>query len=98
MNSIDGLEIQPCVMSGFCCTKSPCAFGEWNEDQSACKYLSKPNDIGQKICERYDWIKENVIGWEMYPAFGGGCCMTLFNGPRQEIIKKLKEKKDAQRK
>jgi hypothetical protein len=82
---------KPCVMSGFCCIKTPCGYGEWNDDKSACKYLAPPNDIGQRGCERFDWIKENVPGWEVYPAFGAGCCMPLFNTLRQDIIKKLHE-------
>lgn len=95
LGKIDGVGIKPCVMSGFCCTTAPCGFGEWNEGKTACKHLSEPNDIGQKKCEKYDWIKENVEGWELYPAFGAGCCMTLFNEPRQEVIKKLKEKQNG---
>lgn len=91
---IDGVvfQVTPCIKSGFCCTKAPCAYGEWNEDKSACKYLEAPNAIGQRTCGRYEWIKANVPGWEMYPAFGGGCCMPLGNIKRQEIIKLAKNK------
>lgn len=88
---IDGYPIMPCVKSGFCCTRSPCNYGEWNEDKSACKHLQPPNEIGQRDCGKYDWIKENVEGWEMYPAFGGGCGAALFNEPRQAIIKRIQE-------
>lgn len=88
-------QYAPCVQSGFCCTLAPCAYGEWNEDKSACKFLSEPkNDLGQKDCLKYDWIKENVPGWEYYPAFGAGCGSALGNTPRQEIIKKLKERNE----
>lgn len=86
---LNGVLIKPCVKSGFCCTKSPCGYGEWNEEKSACKYLDKPNNLGQKICLRYDWIKENAINWEVYPAFGGGCCMPLFNDMRNNVIKNI---------
>lgn len=78
----------PCVLSGFCCTKSPCAYGEWNEGRTACRYLSAENDIGQRGCERFDWIKENVPSWETYPAFGAGCCMSM-NTLRRDIISRL---------
>lgn len=89
---LDGVTIKPCMKSGFCCTKQPCVYGEWNENKSACKYLSKPNEIGQRGCERYDWIKSNVPNWEYYPAFGAGCCMPMFNKMRDDIIKTIKEK------
>lgn len=82
----------PCVMCGFCCTNTACQYGKWDEDKSACAYLAEPNDIGQRMCDRYEWIKENVEGWEIYPAFGAGCCMAMFNRPRQEIIRRLLEK------
>ena len=88
---LDGIPIKPCVGSGFCCTKAPCGYGEMKEDKSGCKFLLPPNDIGQKACGKYDWIKDNVPDWEIYPAFGGGCCMTMFNEPRQKIILKLNE-------
>ena len=91
MNDIDEIPAKPCVMSGFCCTKAPCGYGEWNEDKSACKFLEPPNEIGQRKCAKYQWIKDNVIGWEFYPAFGAGCCMPMFNVMRQDVIKKLKE-------
>lgn len=82
-------EPRACVKSGFCCTKAPCGYGEWNNDKSACAHLQPPNAIGQRDCGRYDWIKENVPDWEIYPAFGAGCCMPLGNTARAEIIKKL---------
>lgn len=92
LGMLDGIPIKPCVKSGFCCTKSPCGYGEWNEKQTACKYLGEPNDIGQMLCLRYDWIKENVVNWEFYPAFGGGCCMPLFNGMRDKVIQNILKK------
>jgi len=90
----EGMKIQPCVQSGFCCTQAPCTYGEWNEDKSACKHLSEPNEIGQRGCEKYDWIKENVPGYEYYPAFGAGCSSTIGNEMRQEVIKKLNKRKN----
>lgn len=85
----DSIKIYPCVKSGYCCTKAPCSYGEWNKEKTQCQYLSEPNQIGQKDCLRYDWIKENVPNYELYPAFGSGCSSPLFNTVRNEIIKKL---------
>lgn len=92
---INGMPTKPCMKSGFCCTKLPCGYGEWNEDKSACKYLQPPNDLGQRDCGRYDWIKANVPDWELYPAFGGGCCMPMFNEMREQVIKNINEKLHA---
>ena len=86
---LEGVAIKPCVSSGFCCTKSPCAYGEANE-KGACKHLTEPNELGQMACGRYDWIKANVPNWEYYPAFGAGCCMPMFNEMREQVIKNIK--------
>jgi len=86
INIIDGFKIKPCMKSGFCCTTTPCIYGKWNSDKSACKYLGIPNKLGQRDCGRYDWIKKNVEGYEYYPGFGTGCCMPLFNEMREQVI------------
>ena len=88
---LEGIPIKPCVGSGFCCTTAPCAYGELSESGKGCKFLLPVNDLGQKGCGKYDWIKENVPTWESYPAFGAGCCMPMFNDMRENIIKKIKE-------
>lgn len=93
VGEIDGYPIKPCMKSGFCCTKAPCQYGEWNDDKTACKYLAEPNDIGQRDCLRYDWIKENVPTCAMYPAFGAGCCMAMFNRDRDQVIAEVKRLK-----
>ena len=90
---LEGIPIKPCMKSGFCCTKSPCAYGEFNENKTACKYLSDPNDISQRDCLRYQWIIENVPTYKSYPAFGGGCCMPMFNEMRDQVINNIKNKK-----
>ena len=89
IGELDGIDIKPCVGSGFCCTKSPCAYGEMNDTNSGCKHLLPANDLGQRGCGKYDWIKENVPNWESYPAFGAGCCMPMFNTMREEVIKNI---------
>jgi hypothetical protein len=83
--------VKPCMKSGFCCTTAPCAYGEFNEERTACKHLQAPNDIGQRDCGRYEWIKENVPGYEFYPAFGAGCCMPMFNAMREKVIENIKQ-------
>lgn len=93
VGEIDGYPISPCVKSGFCCTKSPCGFGEWNEDKTACAHLQPPNDIGQRDCGKYQWIMENAPCPELYPAFGGGCCMAMFNTMRNKVIENIKQLK-----
>lgn len=89
---LDGIPIKPCVGSGFCCTKQPCAYGLMNETNTGCKYLTPPNELGQLACGRYDWIKENVPNWQYYPAFGAGCCMPIFNDMREKVINNIKSK------
>ena len=89
---IDDLPIKPCMKSGFCCTKAPCGFGEWNEDKTACKHLQPPNDLGQRDCGKYDWIVKNVPDYKFYPAFGAGCCMVLGNEMRKKVIENIKQK------
>lgn len=84
---------RPCLKSGFCCTKAPCEFGEWNEDKSACKYLTEPNDIGQRDCGRFEWIVENAPNYKLYPAFGAGCCSPIGNMMRNKIGETIMKKK-----
>jgi hypothetical protein len=43
-------------------------------------------------CGRYDFIKKQP-GNEWVPAFGAGCCMSLFNSNRSAIIKAMKTDK-----
>lgn len=95
LGTLDGIPIKPCMKSGFCCTKSPCGYGEWNENKTACKYLGEPNDLGQRDCLRYEWIIQNVPEpiRQFSPAFGAGCCMPLGNTLREKIINNIKSKK-----
>jgi hypothetical protein len=90
------LKTTPCVRSGFCCKNVPCAYGEPVPGERACRFLETERDLGggvtQYRCGRYDWIRENVEGWEWYPAFGAGCGSALFNEPREYVLDKLREK------
>jgi hypothetical protein len=96
LGELYGIPIRPCMKSGFCCNKAPCGYGESiSETEPGCKFLLPPNDIGQRDCGRYDWIVANVPGYEIYPAFGAGCCMPIGNEPRQQIIENIKKMKDG---
>ena len=91
LGELNGIPIRPCMKSGFCCTLSPCAYGEWNDDKSGCKYLDAPNDIGQRDCLRYQWIINNVPTFDLHPSFGTGCSSPIGNTARNNIITKIKE-------
>ena len=61
---------KPCMQSGFCCTQSPCPFGEWDEARHQCTFLGDPNDVGQRLCLKYDEIRATPGGGKFSPAFG----------------------------
>jgi len=88
------IPIRPCMKSGFCCTKSPCAYGTYDHEKKQCIHLGEPNDIGQRDCLHINWILENVPEEfrNFNPAFGAGCCMPMFNEARNTIINTIKEK------
>jgi hypothetical protein len=89
LGELEGIPIRPCMKSGFCCIKAPCAYGEWNENKSACKHLTEPNDLGQRDCMKYEWIIENVPTYMYHPAFGTGCSSAIGNLRRMKIIKEI---------
>ena len=88
---IEGYPIKPCVKSGFCCSKTPCSYGELDEINGGCKYLLARNNLGKRDCGRYEWIVNNVPNYNYYPAFGAGCCMGMFNKDRDEVINNIKK-------
>lgn len=79
INIIDGFKIKPCMKSGFCCTTTPCIYGKWNSDKSACKYLGIPNKLGQRDCGRYDWIKKmwKVMSIILVLELGAACLCLM---------------------
>jgi len=88
------ITIQPCIRSGFCCKKAPCAYGEVDPKTGWCSSLREVSKIGDAPiygCGRYDYIKTQP-GWEFSPAFGGGCSSTLFNDDREKILRAVKER------
>jgi hypothetical protein len=81
----------PCVGSGLCCKTGPCGYGEWSVSEKKCKYLEeglKENNVTIYRCGRYEYIKQQP-GNEVMPAFGAGCCMSLFNTDRSLIVKQI---------
>lgn len=75
-----------CVRSGYCCKKALCAFGEWNEDQSQCKFLEGDEPGGYR-CGIYDDIKDLPGSRDINPAFGAGCSSGM-NDDRLDILKR----------
>ena len=76
----------PCVRSGLCCKKAPCAFGVSKSDTDlACLYL-EGDAPGNYRCGIAEWIVTQR-GWEHNPAFGAGCCMPLFNEDRERVLR-----------
>lgn len=82
-----------CVRSGFCCKKAPCPYGEWDSKAHQCVFLvPDPNsEHGQYLCGKFDEIQKDPDSW-IAPAFGAGCCMSLFNEDRNKILVKLGRK------
>lgn len=76
-----------CVKCGYCCTKRPCCYGEWNSERSQCEFLTSDN-----LCSKYDEIKA-IEFKSMYPMFGSGCSSSLFNERREMKISEMGMKK-----
>ena len=86
------MKTSPCVGSGLCCKKGPCPYGEWLESEHRCKFLEEGLKENKTIiyrCGRYEYIQKQP-GSQMVPAFGEGCCMSLFNQNRSQIIQEIK--------
>lgn len=84
------MRIRECLRSGYCCKKALCPFGEWNEDETACRFLEGDRP-GEYSCGRYDWIVLQP-GADFSPAFGAGCCSPL-NTDRRGLGRPLERKK-----
>lgn len=74
-----------CVRSGYCCKKSLCPYGEWNEDQSQCRFL-EGGTPGKHSCAKYDEIKDLPGSRDISPAFGAGCSSGM-NDDRIELLR-----------
>jgi hypothetical protein len=89
----------PCLRSGLCCKTAPCAFGEWDAERHQCRFLEVSET--HSTCVIYTCGKKAEIealpashGAALNPAFGAGCCMTLFNSNRRAIDNYRKQKHD----
>lgn len=87
-----------CVGSGMCCKRAPCQFGKvTGPDNLTCVYL-KAIDTNYGQHPRYTCgIYHQIIGqpgWELSPAFGAGCCSSLFNADRDAIIRDIRNNVD----
>lgn len=75
----------PCVNCGYCCLMVPCAFGKADEKTGICLFIEKR---GERIfCGKYEEIiNGSDLSWMVTPAFGAGCCSSLFNERRKNIL------------
>ncbi len=77
-----------CVRSGLCCKSAPCPYGEWDIEKHQCKFL-EIEKTGKNYefykCGKYEEIIKHRDSW-ISPAFGAGCCMSLFNTARNKNI------------
>lgn len=88
-DDLEELPHRPCVGSGLCCKTAPCPFGTWDQERRQCAYLEVANEVeGITIyrCGQYEAIRQQP-GADIAPAFGAGCCMSLFNSNRTRIIR-----------
>lgn len=78
-----------CVGSGMCCKKAPCAFGESiSSTDHGCRFLevhSVVQDVEIYRCGKYSEIAGQPFA-DINPAFGAGCCQSLFNDNRARIL------------
>lgn len=82
--------VDKCVHCGWCCRNGPCPWGEvTSPTDRSCKFLV-PGKPGRWLCGKYDEIIGQPTA-EISPAFGAGCCATLFNTDRERILMEIKE-------
>ena len=85
------IKIKPCVQCGFCCKKTPCGYGKWNAEKHQCEYLvslQKGENYEIFGCEKYSEIVKDPNS-VVSPAFGAGCCMSLFNTDRDNNFRAI---------
>jgi hypothetical protein len=82
----------PCVNCGSCCRKAPCVHGSWDAKKQQCAELVPQTDgeIVTYICGGYERISKHPDAW-FTPAFGAGCCQSLFNEARQRLLSARKQ-------
>lgn len=102
MDQFGMAEAHPeCVRCGECCKATACMFGEWVQypqekqplpwdKKGQCKFLKETGKDGAGNtlyeCEIASEIEKDPTA--IYsPAFGAGCCRSLFNEARSKILK-----------
>jgi hypothetical protein len=83
-----------CVGSGFCCKRAPCVYGAAGPDgacTSLVPWLGDDLGVQRYRCGKYDEIAADPSS-VISPAFGAGCCSTLFNEPREQILVALRRR------
>jgi len=84
--------IEPCLQCGMCCKKCPCAYGKWDNVKKQCCFLlldKQTEEYTTYKCGIYDEIIKDAQSY-FNPAFGSGCCQSLFNSDRQKIKDNVK--------
>lgn len=79
------MKVKACIRSGECCKAAPCAYGRWNEDGTQCEFLVGAV-AGEYNCGIYSDIVRDPSS-VVSPAFGSGCCRSLFNQSRDRLVK-----------
>lgn len=69
------MKVRACVNCGYCCKKSACAFGIYDNVNKQCVYLKMDED-NNSSCSIYGHIITQPFA-EFNPAFGQGCCSAI---------------------
>lgn len=90
--------VRPCVGSGHCCKSGPCSYGEADPKDGSCVYLVRwegddLEGVERYRCGRYEHIMAQPGKGFWSPAFGAGCCQTLFNRERDRILEALERRR-----
>jgi len=77
-----------CFRCGECCRASSCGFGEYDREARRCTSLTVMEEHDGYVlygCAIHDEIVKDPTS-RCSPAFGAGCCRTLFNPSRRNIM------------
>lgn len=92
LKMVDELVERPCVGSGHCCKTAPCAFGQLGASGGCVFLVPWPEatlSTPRYRCGRYAEIVGQP-GSDLAPAFGQGCCSSMFNAERRAILGELR--------
>lgn len=80
---------KPCVQCGFCCKRTSCGAAAYDKALGRCEALIDNGD-GTYSCGKYEEIMAMPRHiWTVCPAFGAGCCSSMFNDDRDRIVKEM---------